>query len=43
MGSQMDYTDCSQEFTPCQGGRMNVAWSQYRVGRALEEGVQVKW
>ncbi|KAK7189685.1 hypothetical protein DPSP01_005747 [Paraphaeosphaeria sporulosa] len=39
----MDYTDCSQEFTPCQGGRMNVAWSQYRVGRALAEGVQVKW
>ncbi|KAF9737175.1 hypothetical protein PMIN06_011531 [Paraphaeosphaeria minitans] len=39
----MDYTDCSQEFTPCQGGRMNVAWSQYRAGRALAEGVQVKW
>lgn len=42
-GVKMDYTDCSQEFTPCQGGRMHVAWSRYRAGRALAEGLQVKW
>ncbi|KAF2248239.1 hypothetical protein BU26DRAFT_329871 [Trematosphaeria pertusa] len=39
----MDYTDCSQEFTPCQGGRMNVAWTQYRNGRKLADGVKVTW
>jgi hypothetical protein len=35
----MDYTDCSSEFTPCQGGRMMEAWS-WRMGREFAEGVQ---
>ncbi|KAF2714688.1 hypothetical protein K504DRAFT_486531 [Pleomassaria siparia CBS 279.74] len=37
----MDYTDCSSEFTPCQGGRMMEAWS-WRSGRELAPGVNTK-
>ncbi|KAF2735974.1 hypothetical protein EJ04DRAFT_562924 [Polyplosphaeria fusca] len=37
----MDYTDCSSEFTPCQGGRMSYSWTELRNGRKLEDGVQV--
>ncbi|KAF2112555.1 pregnancy-associated plasma protein-A-domain-containing protein [Lophiotrema nucula] len=39
----MDYTDCSHEFTPCQGGRMSHSWTNYRDGRKLADGVQVRW
>ncbi|KAF2498051.1 hypothetical protein BU16DRAFT_456467 [Lophium mytilinum] len=34
----MDYTDCSSEFTPCQGGRMAAAWTQ-RTTRTIAPGV----
>ncbi|KAF2875312.1 pregnancy-associated plasma protein-A-domain-containing protein [Massariosphaeria phaeospora] len=39
----MDYTDCSHEFTPCQGGRMNHAYTNFRNGRRLADGVRVTW
>ncbi|KAH7378371.1 hypothetical protein DE146DRAFT_730872 [Phaeosphaeria sp. MPI-PUGE-AT-0046c] len=30
---QMDYSDCAQEFTKCQGRRMDGAWQNQRKGR----------
>ncbi|KAJ4290351.1 hypothetical protein N0V90_010567 [Kalmusia sp. IMI 367209] len=32
----MDYSDCAQEFTPCQGGRMDVAFTTRRKGREVQ-------
>ncbi|KAF2118059.1 pregnancy-associated plasma protein-A-domain-containing protein [Lophiotrema nucula] len=32
----MDYSDCSQEFTPCQGGRMDAAFTTRRKGRKVQ-------
>jgi hypothetical protein len=29
----MDYTDCSHEFTPQQGARMNAVFKKYRANR----------
>jgi len=37
----MDYTDCSSQFTPCQGGRMKEAFS-WRMNRELRKGVTFK-
>ncbi|KAF2001630.1 hypothetical protein P154DRAFT_533815 [Amniculicola lignicola CBS 123094] len=34
----MDYTDCSHEFTSCQGNRMRDAWIRYRKNRAWVPG-----
>ncbi|KAF2806975.1 uncharacterized protein BDZ99DRAFT_393757 [Mytilinidion resinicola] len=31
----MDYTDCSHEFTPQQGARMNTAFNKYRRNRQV--------
>lgn len=32
----MDYSPCSQEFTPCQGARMDVAFTTRRKGRKVQ-------
>ncbi|KAF2733291.1 hypothetical protein EJ04DRAFT_565208 [Polyplosphaeria fusca] len=32
----MDYSDCAQEFTPCQGGRMDAAFTGRRKGRKVQ-------
>ncbi|KAF2015426.1 hypothetical protein BU24DRAFT_480207 [Aaosphaeria arxii CBS 175.79] len=39
----MDYSDCAQEFTACQGGRMHIAWYSLRLNRQLAAGVKVTW
>ncbi|ORY15134.1 pregnancy-associated plasma protein-A-domain-containing protein [Clohesyomyces aquaticus] len=35
----MDYTDCSHEFTTCQGARMSASYTNYRANRAIAAGV----
>ncbi|TAQ86776.1 hypothetical protein B7494_g4891 [Chlorociboria aeruginascens] len=35
----MDYTDCSEMFTPNQGARMLAGYNTYRAGRAIQAGV----
>jgi hypothetical protein len=37
VNNYMDYSDCAHEFTKCQGGRMEAAFTQRRKGRAVAQ------